>query len=85
MINAGVAAKRGSMNVEDELPKSTTTPHVLYIFENIIDNMAEYNKWFSVAQYILPPKMSVSEARALFDRKLFEEEQIRKEGCLKHE
>lgn len=39
----------------------------------------EFVEWLEEAKWILPPKMSIDEARQLFERKIKEEEELKNE------
>ncbi len=43
----------------------------------------EFVEWLEEAKYCLPPKMSIEEARGVFERKLKEEEELRNESSKK--
>ncbi len=43
------------------------------------DKSQEFLDWLEEAMFLLPPKMMISEARELFERKLREEEEIKNE------
>ncbi len=40
----------------------------------------DFVRWLNIAQFILPPKMSIEEAKNLFLRKVHEEDEIKHEG-----
>ncbi len=39
----------------------------------------DFVEWLEVAQWLLPHKMSIAEARQLFERKIKEEEELKNE------